>query len=142
MAEFLLLRVPIGMEKLSAAEVSLRAVEYGPDYIRKWENRCKVNDVIEVRSDGYWTGPGAKVFNENTFRMVALPGAKADAQLMARDVNARPYLRIETGTLSKETVATVADLEMKLNVSDTAVANLTTMAEHIKAEQDALGVNG
>ena len=38
----------------------------------KFDGRQKKGDVIEVREDGYWTGPQAKGYNKNVFAVITM----------------------------------------------------------------------
>lgn len=72
MAEFLIYNKVHWMSKLSQQEVEAYIKKY-PKFLVKYDARSQMGDVVEVRPDGYWTGPKAKVYRKDTFLVVTVP---------------------------------------------------------------------
>jgi len=77
MAEFLIFNKDHWMSKLTSEEIAeyAKTDEHFPE---KVAGQYVKGDVIEVRPDGFYTGPTAKGFNKNAFRIISVPGLKAD----------------------------------------------------------------
>ena len=102
MAEFLIYNKNHWMDVMTAeryAELIKR-----PSFAEKYLARYQRNDVVEVRPDGFWTGPKAKGFNKEAFRVISVPGLKPDEKYMGASAHKRRRFSISTGALQEVTV--------------------------------------
>lgn len=77
MAEMLVYNTTHWMDKVTTERAQeLRAND--PQWDRRYAGRYQSGDVVEVRPDGYWTGPKAPGYNREVFRLVLAPGVKVD----------------------------------------------------------------
>ena len=77
MAEFLIYNKEHWMSKLTSAEIAeyTKTDKYFPE---KVAGQYVKGDIIEVRQDGFYTDPKARGFNKNAFRVISVPGLKAN----------------------------------------------------------------
>jgi len=106
MAEFLIYNTDSWMDALTEREVAERTADK-PTFEKKYLARYQRGDIIEVRPDGYWTGPKAKGFDKSVFRVIAVPGVKADRAYMegTEDKNRRFSITVNDGdTTTRPTI--------------------------------------
>jgi hypothetical protein len=73
MAEFLIYDKNHWMDTLNASEMEEMRQKYS-NWDQKYLARYQRGDIVEVRPDGFWTGPTARGFNQEAFRVVSIPG--------------------------------------------------------------------
>ena len=77
MAEFLIMNKEHWTTKLTPEQHEEKRKTH-----KHWDEKvaCQYipGDIIEIRSDGFWTGPKARGFNKAAFRIISVPGAKAE----------------------------------------------------------------
>ena len=87
-------------------------------WAEKYLARYQRGDVIEVRPGRFWTGPKAKGFNTEAFRVVFVFGLKPDKKYMESATNKRRRFSISTGALQKITAVSNAN---DLTITDKVV---------------------
>jgi len=70
MAEFLILDIPHVWDDV---DIGILAGIHGPEIEQKYNARIQKGDIIEVRPDGYWTGPNALPFKTEKLCVVSVP---------------------------------------------------------------------
>lgn len=118
MAEFLIYDKDPWMDKISPDRY--QELIKRPEFQQKYLARYRRGDVVEVRPDGFWTGPKAKGFNKEAFRIISVPGLKPDKMYMEAFMNGdivlkRRRFNISTGMLQKVTVVSSIN---KLTIKD------------------------
>jgi hypothetical protein len=73
MSEFLIYNKVHWMSELSQEEVADYIKKY-PNFLAKYDARNQMGDVVEVRPDGYWTGPKAPGYDKSVYLVVTVPG--------------------------------------------------------------------
>lgn len=73
MAEFLIYNKDHWMDSLTKEQLDEYVKKY-PNFMDKYNARMEKGDVVEVRPDGYWTGPKAPGYDKSIFLMVTKPG--------------------------------------------------------------------
>lgn len=113
MAELLIYNTDHWMDKMPEAD--FQRLSKDTDWLKKYLARNRRGDVIEVRPDGYWTGPKAKGFDWNTFRVISIPGVDFSlvAHLGSRCANYQRRYRLDLPAGDRITiVTTIADLRI------------------------------
>jgi hypothetical protein len=90
-------------------------------FAEKFLARYQRGDVVEVRPGGFWTGPKAKGFNVEAFRVVFVFGLKLDKKYMEPSAHKRRRFSISTGALQKVTVVSNIN-DLTITDKDTIVA--------------------
>jgi len=75
MAEFLIYNKDHWMDALNQEQLDGYVEKY-PKFMDKYNARTQRGDVIEVRPNGYWTGPKAHNYNKSIFLLVTVPELK------------------------------------------------------------------
>jgi len=70
MAEFLVLDIN---HVWDSVDIGVLVGIHGPEIEQKYNARIQRGDVIEVRPDGYWTGPNALPFKKEKLCVVSVP---------------------------------------------------------------------
>lgn len=73
MAEFLIYNKDHWCDALTEKQIKEYVKKY-PKFMDKYNARIQRGDVIEVRPDGYWTGPKAPGYDKSVFLLVTKPG--------------------------------------------------------------------
>ena len=73
MAEFLIYNKDHWVTKLTSAEIQSYRKKY-KHWDEKFLGHYVRDDVVECRPDGFWTGPNARGFNKDAFRVISVPG--------------------------------------------------------------------
>lgn len=87
MAEFLVFDKDNWMDRLTSerwTEMSQRT-----HWSEKYAARYQKGDIVEVRPDGFWTGPKARGFNQAAFKVVSIPGLAPEPDFMASKVDVK-----------------------------------------------------
>jgi len=116
MAEYLIYDQDHWMDKLNQVEYDVQMKN--PHFAERFLSRYQRDDTVEVRLDGFWTGPG-RGFDKKAFRVVCVKGVKPDKKyekaLMSGDIilNRRRF-SILTGAGQKVTkVSSMNDLTIR-----------------------------
>lgn len=81
MAEFLIYNKRHWMDDLTPTQIEGFRLKYNnqnKEWLDKYNARYQHGDIIEVRPDGFWTGPTARGFNKEAFQVVSVPGLAMD----------------------------------------------------------------
>jgi len=104
-AEFLVFDKNHWMDMLNAADIEQMRARYPKTWDEKYLARYRRGDIIEVRPDGYWTGPKALKFNREAFKIVCVPGVAPNPSFAESKVHVRMVPEAGTGKLmSQETL--------------------------------------
>lgn len=125
MAEFLIYNKEHWMDKLTEAEVTNRGFRH-KSFGEKYTARTQKGDIIEVRPDGFFTGPKAHGFNKSAFRVAVVKGMKPDKVFM------QPLTKIQ-GDKSNFTVSILKKRRYALNIPGTE--KVVNMQEFIPVEK-------
>lgn len=99
MAEFLIYNKEHWMDALNQEQIDEYVKKY-PKFMDNYNARQQKGDVIEVRPDGYWTGPKAPGYDENVFLLVSVPRLKfEDAEKYGEPL----YQQFPVSVLNEET---------------------------------------
>ena len=82
MAEFLILDIPHVWDDV---DIGVLVGIHGPEIEQKYNARIQRGDIIEVRPDGYWTGPDALPFNTEKLCVVSVPFASYEQAIQYMD---------------------------------------------------------
>ena len=104
MAEFLIYDKDHWMDKLNAADIEQMRARFPKTWDYKYLARYHRGDIIEVRPDGFWTGPNARGFDQEAFKVVSIPGLAPDPDYMASklDVKMVVWPGEESGKLHRQ----------------------------------------
>lgn len=80
MAEFLIYKKYNWMDKVDSRQWA--ELRKNPQWDEKYLDRYQRFDIVEVRPDGFFTGRKARGFNQEAFRLLIVPGLKADNRYM------------------------------------------------------------
>ena len=129
MAEYLIYNKDHYMESYTEDEVYDKELK-DPKFKDNYDARLKFGDIIEVREDGYWTGPNGKGYNKNVFIVICHPGEPIDTKVI------KPEFDIEALKLKKQRRFGV-DLKKvnKLEVIDNKVSVTTKDCEKILVDK-------
>lgn len=116
--EFLIFDKPHWMDNLTAEKISELSVN--PDWLYKYNARYQKGDIVEVRLDGFWTGPTARGFNKEAFRVISVPGVKVDIKYMESSPTKKRRYNILTGEGQK--ITTVSNIK-KLSITDKGIVS-------------------
>jgi hypothetical protein len=107
--EFLIYDTDHWMNKLTSGEITkyTKKDEYFPEKVAGQYQR---GDVIETRPLGFWTGPKARGFNKKVFRVIAVPGSKADNRYKQTTSFYKSRFKISTNSGDITTVNSINDL--------------------------------
>ena len=81
MAEFIIYNKTHWMDKLTPEQLKQNQLKYS-NWDLKYVARYQKGDIVEVRPDGFFTGPKAHGFDKKDFRLVVVKGLKPDVSLM------------------------------------------------------------
>lgn len=83
-AEFLIYDKDHWMDELPPQELR-RPISSGQISQEEYDSRYRRGDVVEVRPNGYWTGPRAKGFNREAFRVITVPAMPYEAAYIPKE---------------------------------------------------------
>jgi len=128
MAELLVYNKDHWMDALLPEEVASRASAH-KTFQRKYDARWQRGDVVEVRPDGYWTGPNAPGYSKAAFELNTVQGSvddhkdlieaevqgEGDEQKMLKRRKSKVVKEV-SGALSKENKVTKAKVSIRAAV--------------------------
>ena len=91
MAEFLIYNKDHWMDELTPEQLKQNRWKYS-HWDEKYNARYQKGDIVEVRPEGFFTGPKAHGFDYNAFRLVIVKDLKVDESLM------QPFMKVEIVT--------------------------------------------
>ena len=97
MAEFLIYNKDHWMNKLTSEEMAKYRARYA-GWDEKVAGQYQRGDVVEVRPDGFWTGPKASGFNKAAFRVISVPNLKVDTKYQDTNTFYKSRFKITTGS--------------------------------------------
>lgn len=120
-AEFLIYDTVHWMHKLTLEEMEAYREKY-EGWDEKAAGQYIKGDVIEVRPDGFWTGPKARGFNKKTFRVLSVPGLQEKIGLSYKMTTLTKKSRFNISTRDDKDIKTVSNI---LSVSITDKENIS-----------------
>lgn len=119
-AELLIYDKEHWMDKLSPTEVS----KLTPHDKVGYDARYQKGDVVEIRPDGFWTGPTARGFNQDAFRVIALPGVSVKSVEKYTETQTDPTIDGEAFILKKKRRYNIQD-GLSQKISTKSLQNIT-----------------
>jgi hypothetical protein len=110
-AEFLIYDKDHWMDALTPGQVKKYAAKYD-DFQSKYDGRYQRGDIVEVREDGFYTSTLKGDLSKWPFRVVVVPGLKADAQYMLPTLTKRRRFSIVFGAGTKQATVELQNLEL------------------------------
>lgn len=108
-AEFLIYDKDHWMDALTPTQLKEYVAKY-ENFQAKYDARYQRGDIVEVREDGFYTSTLKGDLSKWAFRVVVVPGLKADIQYVSATLTKRRRFTISSGAGKKQETVTLQNL--------------------------------